>query len=358
LRGLKIGLVTNHTGTDRERNSSIDRIFCAPGVTLAALFSPEHGIRGALDQNVADSVDEQTGIPIYSLYGQRRAPLPEHMAELDALVFDIQDIGCRFYTYISTMGLCMQAAARAKVPFIVLDRVNPINAAEVDGPVLATETSFVGFHPIPVRHGMTVGELARMFNAENDTEAELCVVPIAGWSRQAWFDETGLPWTNPSPNMRSLAEATLYPGVGLLEMANLSVGRGTGTPFELVGAPYIDDIKLAAELNGVRLPGIRFVPIRFTPTASVFKDQLCGGVSLLLLNREICQVVDVGLAIAQALYRLYPATFELDKVNRLLGHPATIDGIKTGRTLSEIRQSWSQDLTQFAIRRQKYLLYR
>ena len=358
LRGLRVGLVTNQTGTDGARNASIDLLFCAPGVTLAALFSPEHGIRGLLDQNVGDSVDERTGVPIYSLYGQRRAPEPEELSGLDALVFDIQDIGCRFYTYASTMGLCLEAASRSRVPMLVLDRVNPINGAYIDGPVLADATSFIAYHAIPVRHAMTVGELALMFNEERRIGAELSVIPVVGWSRSAWFDATGLPWTNPSPNMRSLTEATLYPGVGLLEMTNLSVGRGTGTPFELVGAPYIDDLRLAAVLNNAGVSGVRFVPVRFTPTASVFKDKPCGGVGILLLDRQECSVVDVGIAIAQAIYRLYPQEFEIDKLNRLLGHPATVDAIKAGKSRAEIRELWAADLKEFSKRRERYLLYR
>lgn len=355
--GLRLGLITNHSGTDRERNPTIDLLNCAPGVDLRVLFSPEHGIRGALDQKVADSVDETTGLPIFSLYGERLAPTPEQLEGLDALVFDIQDIGCRFYTYISTLGNCLKAAGNAHLRFFVLDRVNPINGIDLDGPVLTSETSFTAFHAIPVRHGMTVGELARMFNTELEFGADLVVIPVRGWARHCWFDAAGLPWINPSPNMRSLAEASLYPGVGLLETANVSVGRGTGTPFEVVGAPYIDDLKLAAELNGQGIAGVRFVPIRFTPTASVFKDKECGGVSIFLTDRERCRVVDIGIVMAQVLHRLYPVEFGLEKFNRLLGHSATIEAIRNGHTLAEIRESWSADLDQFAKRRAQYLLY-
>lgn len=358
LHGLKIGLITNHTGTDRRRNSTIDLLHCAPGVTLLALFSPEHGIRGALDEKVFDSRDERTGLPIYSLYGERRTPAPEQLEGLDALVFDIQDIGCRFYTYISTMGHCLEAAGRAQLKFFVLDRVNPINGTNVDGPVLPEPTGFTGFHQLPVRHGMTVGELARMLNSERALQADLTVIPVHGWNRDSWFDTTGLPWINPSPNMRSLTEAALYPGVGLLEMANLSVGRGTGTPFEVVGAPYINDLELAASLNALKLPGVAFVPIRFTPAASVFKDQACGGVSILLLDRQRCRVLDVGISIAQTVHRLYPREFQIDKFNVLLGHKLTLDAIKSGKTLPLIRESWEAGLEEFVQRRMQFLLYR
>ena len=357
LHGLRIGLITNHTGTDRERNPTIDLLHCAAGIDLRALFSPEHGIRGALDQRVGDSVDELTGLPIYSLYGERVSPTPEQLAGLDALVFDIQDIGCRFYTYISTMGHAIEAAARSGMRFVVLDRVNPITGAEVDGPVLTAESTFTGFHAIPVRHGMTVGELARMFNTELEFNADLEVVPVQGWNRDTWFDATGLPWTNPSPNMRSLTEAALYPGVGLLETANVSVGRGTGTPFEVVGAPYIDDLRFAAELNQVRIPGVRFVPIRFTPAASVFKDKQCGGVCIILTDRQHCPVIDIGLAIASILHRFYPADFGLEKFNRLLGHSATIEVIRNGGDIARIRETWAADLDQFLKRRAWCLLY-
>jgi uncharacterized protein YbbC (DUF1343 family)/CubicO group peptidase (beta-lactamase class C family) len=357
LQGLKLGLITNHTGTDAERNPTIDLLHCAPGVRLQALFSPEHGIRGTLDQRVPDSKDEKTGLPIYSLYGERQAPKPEQLCDLDALVFDLQDIGCRFYTYISTLGHCLEAAAQAKIRFYVLDRVNPIGG-QVDGPVLQGEPSFTGFHPIPVRHGMTVGELALMFNQERHFGTDLLVIPVQGWHRNQWFDFTGLPWTNPSPNMRSLTEATLYPGVGLLEMTNLSVGRGTDTPFERVGAPYIDDVAFASELNRLALPGVRFVPIRFTPTASTFKDQPCGGAAIILTDRENCPVLDLGIGIAQTVYRLYPTEFQIDKFNRLLSHEPTLDALKAGKDLPTIRALWKADLEDFERRRAPFLLYR
>ena len=357
LKGLRIGLISNQTGVDRARRSTIDLLHDAPGVTLRALFSPEHGIRGTLDAAVSDSVDAKTGLPIYSLYGTNRAPLPEQLSGLDALVFDVQDIGCRFYTYISTMGLCLESAAKAQLRFFVLDRVNPINGATVDGPVLNGATSFTGFHNIPVRTGMTMGELARLFNQERGWQADLTVIPVEGWTRRQWFDETGLPWINPSPNMRSLNEAALYPGVGLLETTALSVGRGTDTPFEVVGAPYINDVQLAAELNQAQLPGVRFVPVQFTPNASVFKDKLCAGVNIILTDRDRCNVVDIGITIAQLLHRLYPKDFDVERFNRLLVHSATVEGIKVGQSLADIRQTWSIELERFKQRRETYLLY-
>jgi uncharacterized protein YbbC (DUF1343 family) len=357
LKGLRVGLITNHTGTDRHRRATIDLLKNAAGVKLVALFSPEHGIRGVFDEKVEDSVDAATGLPVYSLYGERHAPSPEQLRALDALVFDLQDIGCRFYTYTTTMGLSMEAAAKAGKKFFVLDRVNPITGARIDGPVLDGPPSFTGFYRIPVRYGMTIGEEARMFNAERGLHADLTVVPLKGWQRDLWFDQTGLPWINPSPNMRNLTEATLYPGVGLLETTAVSVGRGTDTPFELVGAPYIDDLRLAEELNRAGLTGVRFVPARFTPTASVFKGKSCGGVSIILTDRDRCDVLDIGITIAQALQRLHPREFDVETFNRLLVHPATIDAIKADKSLPEIRQRWTVEREQFQQRRAAYLLY-
>jgi uncharacterized protein YbbC (DUF1343 family) len=356
LKKLRLGLITNHTGTDRRRQSTIDLLKNAPEVELKVLFSPEHGLRGEADEKIGDSVDARTGLPVYSLYGARRAPTPEQLADLDALVFDIQDIGCRFYTYISTLGLCLEAAAQARLKFFVLDRVNPIGGVAVEGPVHKGESSFTAFHSIPLRHGMTVGELARMYNAERGWNADLRVIEIEGWTRDQWFDQTGLPWINPSPNMRSLTAATLYPGVGLHETA-LSVGRGTGTPFEILGAPYVDDVKLAAELNTAGLEGVRFLPLRFQPSYSTFKDQSCAGVAMIVTDRDELAPVDVGIVIALTLQRLHPNQFALDKVNTLLQHRETIVAIKAGKSLAAIKQSWAAELEQFKKRRERYLLY-
>src|SRR5205823_5809567 len=301
---------------------------------------------------VDDSTDDRTGLPVYSLYGARRAPEPDQLKDLDALVLDLQDIGCRFYTYIATMGNCLEAAGRAGVKIFVLDRVNPINGNGVEGPVYRGPASFTAFHSIPPRYAMTLGELAGMINAERGFHADLTVVPVEGWTRELWFDQTELPWTNPSPNMRNLRAALLYPGVGLLESA-VSVGRGTDTPFEVIGAAYMDDVKMAAELNRAGLSGVRFVPIRFTPTASVFKDKPCGGVNIVVTDREALNAVDVGLALALTLQRLYPNDFALEKVEHLLQHPPTMEAIKSGKSLAEIKQLWATDLEEFKKRREK-----
>ena len=357
LKGKRIGLVTNHTGHDRARRATIDLLKEAPGVTLVALFGPEHGIRGEVDEKFTDSKDAKTGLPIYSLYGERRKPTVEQLKGLDALVFDIQDVGCRFYTYTSTMGLCMEAAAEAGIEFIVLDRANPIDGVTIDGPVLTEKTTFVGFHPKPLRYAMTMGELAKMYNEERKTNAKLTVIELENWRRDSYLDETGLPWTNPSPNMRNLKQAILYPGVGLLEQA-LSVGRGTDTPFEVVGAPYIDDVKLAEELNRTALPGVAFIPIRFKPTYSVHKDKDCGGVYIMLNDRKACNVVDVGLLIMKTVYRLYPNDFPVDRPKNLLLHDSTLAAIKADKPLDDIRATWRIDLVDFQQRRERYLIYK
>lgn len=357
LRGRKIGLVTNHTGIDRERNATIDLLHAAPEVKLVALFSPEHGIRGDQDhEKIGDTTDEKTGLPVYSLYGERRTPTGEQLKGIDTLVFDIQDIGCRFYTYISTMANCLEATGKAKIRFVVLDRVNPIGPL-VEGPVLAAERSFVAAHEIPLRHGMTVGELARLINAERKFNTDLGVIRCEGGSPLRWFDATGLPWRDPSPNMRSLTAATLYPGVGLLEFCKLSVGRGTGTPFELLGAPYLDDLKLAAELNRAGLKGVRFVPVRFTPDASVLKGEECRGVRILLTEREAFRAADLGLALASTLQRLHPDRLGLGQMAKLLGDPDALAAIQEGKNRDELKKITDREVPGFMKRREPFLLY-
>jgi uncharacterized protein YbbC (DUF1343 family)/CubicO group peptidase (beta-lactamase class C family) len=359
LKGLRVGLITNHTGRDRGGRQTIDVLREAPGVKLAALFSPEHGIRGQADEKVSDSVDEKTGLPIYSLYGETRRPKPEQLKNLDALVFDIQDIGARFYTYSATLGYAMESAAQAKIPFFVLDRPNPIGGIEVEGPLAdADKLSFTAYHTIPVRHGLTVGELAQLYNEQRKLGCDLRVVKMENWRRAMWFDATEQTWVNPSPNMRSLTEATLYPGVGLLETTNLSVGRGTDTPFELVGAPWLDGQKLAMYLNGRGLAGVRFVPVRFTPRASVFKDQECGGVNIVVTDRALFRSVRAGLEIAVALRRLYPQDWKVDDYSRLLINADTLERVKRGDDVESIVASWQARLDEFRRARSRVLLYR
>lgn len=358
VSGLKLGLVTNHTGRDRAGRQTIDVLKNAQGVQLVALFSPEHGIRGNADEKVSDSRDEQTGLPIYSLYGETRRPKPEHLKGVDALVFDIQDIGTRFYTYISTLGYVMEEAAKAGLPVFVLDRPNPINGIDVEGPVAdADKLSFTAHHPIPVRHGMTVGELARLFNQQLKINCDLRVIKMEGWRRELWFDATNLNWVNPSPNMRSLTEATLYPGVGLLETTNVSVGRGANTPFEVMGAPWINGQDLAAYLNRRRIGGVRFVPLRFTPNASVFKDETCSGINFVITDRQQFRPVRMGIELAAALRRLYPNDWKVDAYLRLLVNADTLERLKRGDAPEDIERSWATKLEDFRAARAKVLLY-
>jgi uncharacterized protein YbbC (DUF1343 family)/CubicO group peptidase (beta-lactamase class C family) len=358
LAGLRIGLVTNQTGRDRSGHSTIDVLHKAANVKLVALFSPEHGIRGVADENVSDSKDEQTGLPIYSLYGETRRPKPEQLKDLDALVFDIQDIGTRFYTYMSTLGYVMEEAPKANLPVFVLDRPNPIGGLEVEGPIAdADKLSMIAYHRIPVRHGMTIGELAKLFNKERNLGCDLRVIEMTGWRRTMWFDETNLLWVNPSPNMRSLNEATLYPGIGLLETTNVSVGRGTDTPFELVGAPWIDGQQLASYLNARRIAGVRFVPVRFTPTTSVFKGEECSGINIIITDRDRFRPVTSGLEIAVALRKLYPSQWKIDSYLRLLANADALERLKRGDSAADIQRSWAAQLEDFKKRRARVLIY-
>jgi uncharacterized protein YbbC (DUF1343 family)/CubicO group peptidase (beta-lactamase class C family) len=359
LQGLRVGLITNHTGRDRAGRQTIDVLRDAPGGKLAALFSPEHGIRGQADEKVSDSKDEKTGLPVYSLYGETRRPKPEQLKELDALVFDIQDVGARFYTYMSTLGYAMEEAAKARIPVFVLDRPNPIGGLDVEGPVADPDKlSFTAYHRLPVRHGMTAGELARLFNEQRQLGCDLRVVKMENWRRGMWLDATGQTWVNPSPNMRSLTEATLYPGVGLLETTNVSVGRGTDTPFEVVGAPWLDGRKLAAYMNGRGLAGVRFVPVRFTPRASVFKEQECGGVNLLVTDRARFRPVRTGLELAVALRRLYPNDWKVEDYRRLLVNEETLERVRRADEPDSIERAWQAPLADFRRARARALLYK
>jgi uncharacterized protein YbbC (DUF1343 family) len=360
LAGRNIGLITNQTGINRQGISTIQLLHDAAKVRLVAIFSPEHGLFGKLDiPLIGNSEDPLTGIRVFSLYGSTRIPTPDMLAGIDTLVFDIQDIGTRFYTYISTMGHAMQAAADNRIPFVVLDRPNPINGVTVSGPVLDEgRQSFVGFHRLPVRHGMTTGELARMFKAELQLDLELDVVAMEAWDRSAYFDSTGLKWINPSPNMRNLTEAILYPGIGLLETTNLSVGRGTAAPFERFGAPWLDGDLLAAELNALDLPGVLFQPLDFTPESSKFRGEICRGVSIAIVDRERFEPVRTGLEIARQLRRLYPDEWEIEAYDRLLGSAAVLEAIRQLRPYAEIETIFDDELRKFMQRRSQHLLYR
>jgi uncharacterized protein YbbC (DUF1343 family)/CubicO group peptidase (beta-lactamase class C family) len=360
LRGKRVGLVTNHTGRARDGATAIDLLFETKEVRLAALFSPEHGIRGVLDANVASEKDQKTGLIIHSLYGETRRPTAAMLDGLDAIVIDLQDIGARFYTYITTTAYVMEEAAKKNVPVFVLDRPNPINGFQVEGPGLDKSlTEFIGYFPgMPVRHGMTLGELARLFNGENKIGAPLTVIPMKNWDRGRWFDETGLPWINPSPNMRNLLQATLYPGVGAIEYSNVSVGRGTDTPFEQIGAPWIDGVQLADTLNARAIPGVRFYPVRFTPLASKYAKEECQGVFLVVTDRTALRPVRLGVELAAALNRLYGAKYELEPAERLFGSREVVTRIRAGEDPAAIAASWSAAEARWRLLRAKYLLYR
>jgi uncharacterized protein YbbC (DUF1343 family)/CubicO group peptidase (beta-lactamase class C family) len=359
LKGKRVGLVTNHTGRARDGATTIDLIFGAKDVKLVSLFSPEHGIRGSLDEKVASSTDEKTGLPIHSLYGDTRRPTAAMLEGIDTMVIDLQDIGTRFYTYMTTMAYVMEEAAKKNIAVVVLDRANPIGGVQIEGPTLDEgQVSFVGYMPMPIRHGLTMGELAQLFNAEKKVGASLTVIPARNWRRDFWFDETGVPWVNPSPNMRSLIQATLYPGIGAFEATNISVGRGTDTPFEQVGAPWIDGVKLAAALNERRVPGVRFYPVRFTPTASKFATEECHGVFIVVTDRNALRPVRVGLEIAATLHKLYGQRFELEAAERLFGSREGITRIRAGEDPAAIGASWAVAESRWRLLRNKYLLYR
>lgn len=358
LAGKTIGVITNHTGVDAAGRSTLKLLLKAPGVKVGAIFSPEHGLSGALDQKIASGRDPATGLPVHSLYGEVKRPTPAMLQGLDALVYDIQDVGARFYTYITTMAYAMEAAAAQGLDFYVLDRPNPINAAIVQGPVLAPALkSFTGYFPLPVRYGLTAGELAQLFNRENRIGAKLHVVAMEGYHRDLWHDGTGLPWVNPSPNIRALNQAILYPGVGLAESANVSVGRGTPWPFEVVGAPWISGEKLTRYLRQRQLSGVAFEPVAFVPTASRHRQKPCQGVRLRLTDREALDAPALGIELLAALYRLYPGEFQLDHTLSMIGAPDVLRAIKNGDDPQDIRRRWQPGLEAFGRLRAKYLLY-
>lgn len=358
LRGRRVGLLTNHTGRNRLLVPTVDLLHGAGGLTLAMLFSPEHGIRGVLDENVPSSTDDATGLTIHSLYGEHRRPLPSMFDGIDTIVLDLQDVGARFYTYMTTMAYVMEAAARHGLRVVVFDRPNPITGTAVEGPVQDESVrGFTGYFPMPIRHGLTFGELARLFAGELKLNVDLEVVTMRGWRRELWFDETGLPWANPSPNIRNLNGATLYPGIGAIEGTNLSVGRGTDAPFEQIGAPWIDGVQLAELLNARSLPGIRFYPTTFTPTSSKYAGQVCQGVHMIVTDREALRPVRVGLEIAVALHRAHGADFDLDAAHTLLGSKTTIERLKAGDDPADIAASWRAGEEAWRRLTAKYLLY-
>jgi uncharacterized protein YbbC (DUF1343 family) len=358
LGGKRVGLITNQTGLDSYGHRTIDLLARAEGVKLVAIFSPEHGIVGAADATVANQADAATGLSVYSLYGATRRPTAEMLQGVDALVFDIQDAGVRFYTYITTMAYSMEAAARQHIAFYVLDRPNPLGGEVIEGPMLDRDRlSFVGYFPMPARYAMTMGELAQMFNAENKIGADLHVIAMQDWRRRDTYDMTGLAWIAPSPALRTLRAAFVYPGIEILQAGGVSVGRGTPTPFELFGAPWIDSAALLAELNRRSVPGVEFVATRFTPTSGTQSGTVCNGIAIEVRDRASFQPMLMSLEIAFVLHRLYPEQFHVEKMIELLGSQTTVERLERGDDPKEIVAGWAGDLDKFRAPRERYLLY-
>jgi uncharacterized protein YbbC (DUF1343 family)/CubicO group peptidase (beta-lactamase class C family) len=360
---MTVGLLTNNTGVDGKGARTIDVLAAAPGIKLAAIFAPEHGIFGAQDDlKVENTVDTVTGVPVYSLYGgtdAKKRPSVDILKTLDAVIFDIQDAGARFYTYPATLGYLLEAAAQANTEVIVLDRPNPVNGSFVQGNMSQPEfESFTSYHPTPIRHGMTLGELAQLYNVERKIGARLRVIPMQGWLRGDWFDSTGIVWINTSPNLRSVNEAELYPGVALVEGTNVSVGRGTDTPFEVMGAPWIDPRAYSDYMNARLIPGVRFVPVTFTPVSGPYQNQQCKGVNIIVTDRTVLDAPELGIEIAAALKKLYPDNWKMEHMITALSNQQVFDALANGDDPRSIAQDWQDDLQKFREMRTKYLLYK
>ena len=359
LRKKHIGLITNHTGLDSQGRSTVDLLTHVAGVQVVALFSPEHGLAGRNDEKISSTKDPATGLPIFSLYGENFRPTDEMLRGIDALVFDIQDAGVRFYTYTATMAYCMEEAAKRHIAFYVLDRPNPIGGNIVEGPMLdADKTSFTAYFPLPVRYGLTIGELAQFFNAENHINCDLHVIAMKNWHRNYFFESTGARWIPPSPNLRTLKGAVLYPGIEILQSAGVSVGRGTEAPFEEFGAPWINGEEVAAALNGRHLAGVQFKNQPFIPVSGLYAGQRCGGVGMRITDRQAVRAMRVGLEIAAILKRLYPDKFDPEKLLILVGNAETIRQLQAGVPPDQIVASWSAGLANFEALRHKYFLYK
>ncbi|HET8923215.1 MAG TPA: DUF1343 domain-containing protein [Candidatus Acidoferrum sp.] len=359
LRGKHIGLITNHTGQDSQGRSNVELLSKAAGVQVVALFSPEHGLAGRNNENVASSKDPTTGLPVYSLYGETRRPTDEMLKGIDTLVFDIQDAGVRFYTYTVTMAYCMEEAAKRHISFFVLDRPNPMGGEIVEGPMLDPDkTNFVGYFPMPVRYGLTIGELAQLFNAENHLGADLHVITMKNWHRNYFFESTGMKWIPPSPALRTVKGSILYPGIEILQNAGVSVGRGTQTPFEEFGAPWLDGDQVAAALNERHIPGLHFSGKPFIPIGGPYSGQRCGGVAIRITDRFSVRSMRLGLEIAAVLERLYPKQFDTSKLLELTGNAETVEQMQSGVAPEKIVASWSASLSAFDQMRRKYFFYK
>ena len=372
LKGRAIGLVVNPASLDSEFTSAVDIFLNASGVKVGVLFGPQHGIRGETQDNMIEWEgfrDKKTGLPVYSLYGKTRKPMREMMEGIDCLVIDLPDVGARYYTFVWTLALCLRACKKYGKACVVLDRPNPINGVAMEGPVLDPRfASFVGLYPLPLRHGMTLGEIARYLNREFKVECDLTVVPLEGWQREMWFDKTSLPWVMPSPNMPTLDTAVVYPGVCLLEGTNISEGRGTTRPFEIFGMPDVDPDELVKRLNEEDLPGVRFRPLYFQPTFQKYQGELCGGAQIHVTDRNTFLPVLTGVAVIRAMYHMYPESFfwkqppyeyEEEKlpIDILAGTDELRSQIEHGCSVEEIARSWQKKLDLFREARKPYLLY-
>lgn len=359
LRGKRVGLITNHTGVDSQGLSTSTLLARAPGVHLVALFSPEHGIAGRLDEKVSSTRDSSTGLPVYSLYGETNRPSDAMLEGIDTLVFDIQDAGVRFYTYTTTLAYCMEEAAKRNISFFVLDRPDPINGETIEGPMLDTDkTSFTAYYPLPIRYGLTIGELAQFLNAENHISVDLHIIAMKKWHRNYFYESTGLRWIPPSPNLLTQKGAILYPGLEILQNAGVSVGRGTETPFEEFGAPWINGDDVAAALNNRHLPGVRFVNQPFVPISGLYAGQHCGGVGVKVVDRASVRSVRVGIEIAVVLQKLYPSQFDPAKLQLLTGNFDTIQQLQSATPPEHIVSSWGASLAAFDRTRHRYLIYK
>jgi uncharacterized protein YbbC (DUF1343 family) len=359
LRGKHVGIITNHTGIDSAGRRTVDILLHAPGVQVVALFSPEHGLGGSRDEKVSSTKDPASGLPVYSLYGDTRRPTEEMLAGIDALVFDLQDAGVRFYTYTTTMGYAMEEAAKRKIPFYVLDRPNPLGGEIVEGPMLdADKTSFTAYFPLPVRYGLTIGELAQLFNEENQIHCELHVIAMKGWRRNYFYEDTGMRWVPPSPSLRTLKGTILYPGLEILQNAGVSVGRGTETPFEEFGAPWMHGEEVAARLNERHLAGLKFVAAQYIPLEGLYSGQRLEGVGIRITDKAAVRCMTMGIEIAGVLRALYPEKFDVAKMMFLVGNAETLTQIQDGVRTDNIVSGWQKDLQSLAVMRSKYLLYK
>lgn len=359
LRGKHVGIITNHTGVNAQGKTTVDLLTHAPGVQVVAIFSPEHGLGGSRDEKISSAKDAVSGLPVYSLYGDTLRPTDEMLAGIDALVFDLQDAGVRFYTYTSTMAYCMEEAAKRKIAFYVLDRPNPLGGEIVEGPVLdADKTSFTAYFAMPVRYGLTIGELAQLFNAENQMHCDLHVIEMKGWKRNYFYEDTGLRWIPPSPNLRTLKGSILYPGLEILQNAGVSVGRGTETPFEEFGAPWMRGEDVAGRLNERHIAGLRFVAQDFIPVVGLNAGQRCGGVAIRVMDKRAVRSMSMGIEIASVLRGLHPEKFDADKTLLLLGNAKTVKQLEAKAPAEQIVASWKAELAAFEAMRRKYLLYK